>query len=1736
MRDPLSILSSGGILTAEDAASPSVKSEPLDGVVTRTWGHPALGERVIVRLVPEGLVPGADAEMSALGFAAPTPGKLVGQQRRRAPGFPGWALLNDPRNAKYALEVVQDLKKAARLAQSKPGHARDALIAIGTKLARTTPHFLPSYWEEAGRVFLGVGNHAYAAQSFEKAREAERQFALPVDERTRADAFVEFALSGALAAKSLVAYARTLAESKDKALSYGLFRDLCARRTLGGAPPFSGMGKELRALAKAAGLDATAEERSFLRDVLPAPSMVKAPAEAWKIWNTALEGLAREDAAIATRLTDLFPEPSSGGEEAFQTSWLAFLEKSGCITKLLDAKSSDSGRAAAWYRKLLGWLDGNAEQATKLMQRLAPRFLADGVSLDLVPPDTWRSEIDPNLLELALSLKLPLVTPSEDVTLDFDVWEKAGAEAPDLALIAADERYSALIARSIGGSVGDEDFETAARGKPSLMPARRAWLVEHVGKLSMTGMPAFEDALETLESKTGPALYAEFPEGLVGLKAIDASPMLAHTLRAGVFDELGWPALEATHKALEGNGPKKASVELGGTYPWLVLSNERKAVVLGPDGPVFTHDLVLPKGADVTGFRYSGGQLLVIYRDDSYQGKGYWSAHPNETFDVENHYRFGWRSQPAALITEGPKAGVIVEGRRAMNPGDTKFAESERIYSDGKSFWYEDDDAKVEPAERPVLRRFDPLTGQAGAVERPAFFESFVAGRTDRRVGPVGALQLLPATPGVTASPLGVSDGLVGLRARIEPPKPKVEKPTGRPEGDPDADADEEEDESDGDVMELEGIDGRLWHNWADGSVPDALLLLPGLKGPLAVVNSGYRGDHTLWEAAGAEDDCFSVCELDSSDLQPAGTPVMPRVEFWHCFSPRDLAGSAVLRGVSDDLAHTMLTEAVAALAKAEADEAEAETSRKARRGSTKDEEAPDPTLAIVRKHLPGIGHDGLVAGVAQQVKFAAELTRRVEKLHTAAAEAPEEETAPSDGFDDSDIVAILGRQLTGVWYGYNDLSKQLAAVAGHLKRAAEGTGKPGQQVLPSSDLKWTEWLGRERGLAYLALSPLATFHEDAGQKVAFQRMLRRLADFPWAAAPAEWQVRELTFENEKSPFVMLDPDLDPDDYEEGDPLPVAEYWAAVEADAAQFVFRLDDDTDRPIRLRVISKAVPADAPLPTGATLVSSRAPSETPSDALLRTAAELLGAATPTELPPGVGALIAAETGLSPGEATLLFAGNPSPNGRAADFLGKALREALGMKVADAKAAKDGVDSLESGKFLELFAAALPDDLASLRTPLEPAADGKSAAQHFAAAFLSVFGPRVPLPEELLQAVDKLSSLEMDSRAFLTALARPDLPSVFQRDGAYHLDAWGDVEAVPDPVNKTKEAYFEAEAAVSLVTFLCYAHAELPPGDPFRLALAAVVEQARARLENPKLLFGLGTWYGGDKKDKKRQKAYFDSLGGEHWAPVQSNKEDPPHPTERGRDTGLLQVWADEDGDLSAAWRPARLNDVSDWEALAQTLAMFNDDDSTRVAHAVRFLKAEKDGARTLAAAAARSPDGATRPGATESDPRVSAPETVAAAAAALNLSADAAALYLQLLALPRPTQKAVTDWNGWKPAAFKAASAALDAAGLVVTGKRPRAGREQFLPGGWEELSAPDLPIETWKVALYDLQRDEDGDLKLPFGQILLAKPVGDLFRAAWARIAAGDKPALEQIKTGRAAKAERAGAGVGKGSKA
>jgi len=297
-----------GLLRAGGLAPPaSTPSEPADPVVARRYCHPALGDRVVIRLAAEPLARAEDLTLGLAGFELEAVSQPVALVRRRALGFPGWVLLHHPDDADYALAVVDAMASLARLARSKPGAAKDGYEAIGGRLARAVPHFLPTYFEQAGRAFIDAGSAAQAGVMFGKAREAERVYALDVDEERRLAVFVEFALAGALTARSLADYARQLSESGDPVAAYATFRRLCVERTRAGVAPWSEMATQLRRLGTAAGVDLDADERDLLAELLEAPALARAPIGFWRAYRRPLLDLARGSPAVRRVLLDLQP-------------------------------------------------------------------------------------------------------------------------------------------------------------------------------------------------------------------------------------------------------------------------------------------------------------------------------------------------------------------------------------------------------------------------------------------------------------------------------------------------------------------------------------------------------------------------------------------------------------------------------------------------------------------------------------------------------------------------------------------------------------------------------------------------------------------------------------------------------------------------------------------------------------------------------------------------------------------------------------------------------------------------------------------------------------------------------------------------------------------------------------------------------------------------------------------------------------------------------------------------------------------------------------------------------------------------------------------------------------------------------------------------------------------------------------------------------------------------------------
>lgn len=100
---------------------------------------------------------------------------------------------------------------------------------------------------------------------------------------------------------------------------------------------------------------------------------------------------------------------------------------------------------------------------------------------------------------------------------------------------------------------------------------------------------------------------------------------------------------------------------------------------------------------------------------------------------------------------------------------------------------------------------------------------------------------------------------------------------------------------------------------------------------------------------------------------------------------------------------------------------------------------------------------------------------------------------------------------------------------------------------------------------------------------------------------------------------------------------------------------------------------------------------------------------------------------------------------------------------------------------------------------------------------------------------------------------------------------------------------------------------------------------------------------------------------------------------------------------------------------------------------------------------------------------DPCVSALELVTQVVGTLGIPQDSARYFLQIAALPNPTDKNVRAWNGWKPKQLANAATPLVEQGLVVQENR-RAGRTRFLPGDWLPKTKLMPLMEEAKTPLY------------------------------------------------------------------
>jgi hypothetical protein len=1666
---PLATAATGGAGGAVDASAEG------DVLVARGYRHAALDERVVVRLVPEALGEAEDLALEFLGFAGDG-GERVGRVRRQSLGFPAWALVHDPANGRHALAVVKEMERLARLAATRPGHAKDGFDEIAARLDRSVPHFLPTYYEEVARHFLAAESTAYASAFFGKARQAERRHALEVDEERLRDVFLEFAAAGALSGKALREQARGLAERLAPQAAFEQFRTLCLERAAAGLAPYAGMLEDLRRLARTASLDVAAEEVSLLTEILPSGAITRAPLSFWKTARPALISAAGLHHAVRVRLLHLLPAAGDRSTD-FDALWLETLESAGAFELLARGKTdpAEAGRtedageaptAARWFsewamrrqRDYRQW-PGRMLAELRLVERFAAQLVREGNPVRLAMANGRRG-IALDLLDTCLAAGVPVTDPHATVSLDLGQWltdDRPGRR--DLAAVAADPRFAPLLRAAVERlaqtSDGPADLLTIA-GDPVLGPMVGQWLSERAADLERPlGLPELERQLTRLAPFTDPSVLATAPGAAKRIAAADPASALARTLRAGILDELGWPALdEAVERLRPVPGPGGQPVVTGGDWPqledaWpaLVVAHGTHVIAVGPDGVLDDRTLTLPAPTTYTWartvIRWTDGQWLIASGHGDAR-RATWSGRPADAFRPQGTLQAPWRG--AGTVSMPLPGGGRFYGTRPMHVGDSSFGERRPVASDGIAYWVQHENRWFE---------YDPAAARRGRASVPAFFDSALAEGVPDAVLVEPACRLLPVRPGLEGSPFGSKDGRLGWWVRYDPAARTLTACS--------------VDGSRSPALPCPG--GLDRYRTARGEMPLPPLRLPGTS-LYPVVSSYWTDTVRLHGADGLE---LGTVEGGARGNQySGGTEVVPPLWYWHALRPRDEAGSAVLRSVTHDQAAALL----AALPGPAAD-----------------------AVAAVRRVLPGITHPGLVKGVAALAAEASRSGRRITAFaRKAAAEPRAARTAPvvyaTDGPLQRALTGLLGH---GSWYsrgraredsGTTVMDQVLA-----LHRIVTGGPDIPQERHEEEDQphgpfhRRTDW----RDTTWLSLlgQGFAAAAARAASPGTGEDERRALLEFLGAAldGPASGGAAPLADPRGRLRMVEL---CEPESSGKGRRGRVRRTGGRTLV--ALSCTRVHDDRQH---WTCVEYAPDGRFGPWEGSRIVEEKV-AGTSGDpertAGIRRLTVLLRERGPVPYRPAAAERFAELTGVDVSLAALLLLGLPRIDGYGrADLPAPETLALAGLRPARAVTARGVLRRLGLGERTRLLARLVPADPAAADRLWEDGFDVEALADEW----LAIHGGQRPVPIELVERAEH----EMFSTDLLTAVTNPErTPHLTGRTRQRVVEG----ELVPEDPALLLAGSSIAQYADTL-RWLAY---RVPYGDPLRAVLPETLRTLRARLGDEGLLLDLGVGWTADGLSSARRIREAHGLpatgGGDADGRVDVGPAFTLLPARYG--TGHEDVWLRSAPLLPGASASTPGEGGPDHPALTLLAGLLPD------APAVRALRdVLSDGFAALVAA-----DG---PAGAPQDPGRSVPGLVAEAAERLDLSADAAALYLMLLALPDPTDRNLTEWTAWKPARTKRARTGLAATDLVVEAKRSRAGRTLFLPGGWLDRKAPRLPVESWKAGLFAPQHFAREGVAVP------DCPVPELFRRAWRRVVAGDAPGFEEFAARRTGRGRR-----------
>ena len=1677
MAKPEELLAAGAYLPVNE----KLKSETVvDSVSARVYRHPALGSRPVVRLTADNLAAGDDLTMEFLGFSAPEVVGPVAKRQRQALGFPGWALVNDPDHARFALELVKEFKKAVRKSKAKPGHGYEEFVEIGKRLGKSVAHFLPSFWEQVGREFIGFDNATYASRAFGKAREAEKVHALKVDESIRKDSFLEFALAGAVSIKALTEYGKELASTHNPKEAWTFFRELCVRRTLGGMPPWTSMLKDIQPLLKATKLNLEEEVHSILVEIIDSPAISRASMGFWDSISKYVGSLAAKNHHVAGVLLNMIPQ-SNEWQENLLWPWLDHLDSWGVLENgwkdNVPEEAQPKGGPAAWLSRVIQSGRRLRQKLFDIVQAMAPRLRKDNVPIDPYQKQRWGHQLsaDVDLLDLLIESKIPFTDPLPEMEIDLLQWaeldekDKSAKDRPrDPVHLTTDSRFNERLKAAVAVAVGAAEFEKAASGKEAMKEARREWLNSLVNGLADGALPTIEDSLDTIEKNTSKAIFQEFPEVLERFQSIDILPAITRTLQTGIMDEYGWPALEKVCEDFAAAGHRNPSFY--GQFPYLIVTDKLKAVVLRGNEIVHEAELKLPKGKKLERLMYIDGDLLVWAEASTYQSVCFWNSDPQPG---EPEYHYFYDEGVAGVVIDAPTGGTFV-GEKIVHKGGTapgSLQATDHIFSDGSHWWVRSFEYDSQLGESVAsIHEVDPVSGKKGRQSMPSFFENYIE---DGWKLNVSELSLFPFGSIFPNSLLGSKDGLIGTRVRY----------------------------NSSNVTQIEGIDGRSLTTSEPKEI-EGLLCQVGTDKFLAVQPvSGYRksSGFTLWDPTGS----FAVADVKSgvggfNRGQAANIPW----QFLHGFEVRDLAASRKLRSITDDEVRLLL-DAERQDAQAEPDverspsktssiiaqvRGHASTGSKSKIGMSEAEDYPQLDAAIQKligeKSAPRlrVGLRALIIRSAQQFGMLRKMIERrsAEPSEKAAVAISSQELAASQfaRFIDARLVSLPS---SSFFESLADLTEFFAGrkPTAHFIRQRRDFLQSVLEAVPQklwsgycedpSDKSWISFMELWCHSPFQSLR--GSFRTFAGVTSSSDFLAAEIAAVNEGETPPKTSVGEqmewlVPVVGKSSRFLVSK------DYQG---------YSVLEYSPNGTFESIPDLNEREGTSVIYGPGLWTIEQIEAFIELVKNRPPT-LPSAEFLKSFAKQVSSTA--------------------AELAIVWFGFPNSVQYGTYTMPTHLREGCKLKARECAAAWDSLKALPVQTQKSLLHSVLSGGPADLwEDPPTRVAERLRQAW-------SQMSERLPLSAEWIEKLSDAYGYGVETHIVLKAMNGPSTHPLFGSNVKWTL---GNKEGRASVSCAAASPVFnESILRVASLTIAMLAYG-LPGGDPARDKMCEVYQATSAALANPDLILEGGSTYFSDPKAPDRLKTLIESTVGRIQVVDKLNIAD----------DGVLAV-IESDMMARFALRPQSVAAESQFEKVLNqlvTLTAINSESyvSPDIFPAVRLIELlrlfRSSGFRELVDRIRNTPVPA---GGYEANPILSAPDVLKLVMKKHKLSEDAAAYYLQLLTLPDPTDKNVALWNGWTAAAIKKLGKELVDKELVLEASRSRAGRKFFLAGGWEDLKAPHLPIETWKMPLYQMVRDAWQRATPPMSRIVPLEPVHQLFAKAWKRIVDGDLPKYEEVQ--------------------